>query len=125
MSEKIIHRISTILDHYGLSKSAFDKRLELGNNYIGSMIRREGNVGADVIEKIVRGFPEISPGWLIAGEGEMFRGNDVVNISRELDAPEYEKDLFELTLLKYLEKPRVKDKILKLMNDGEEQKKVN
>ena len=122
---KTVDRIGQFIEVKGISLNAFDKSIGRPAGYIGKQIRSKASIGSDIVETILRKYEELSPQWLISGEGEMFRGNDVVNISRDLDAPEYEKDLFELTLLKYLEKPRVKDKILKLMNDGEEQKKIN
>lgn len=120
-SEKIIHRVVKILKHYHISMNAFDVRLGLGNNYIGSMIRREGNIGSDVVEKIVRHFTEISPYWLITGEGEMLKGFYEENGLQ--DPPEnYSVDHFESALLKYLEKPRVKEKIKNLLKDEEGEK---
>lgn len=102
-----------------MSMNAFDVRLGLGNNYIGSMIRREANIGSDVLEKIVRNFTEINPTWLITGEGEMMKTRQAENFSFEDNTPQYEKDLFELTLLKYLDKPRIQDKIKNIMKDEE------
>lgn len=120
-TDKIIHRVSKILEHYRLSMNAFDIQLGLGNNYIGSMIRRQGNIGSDVVEKIVRHFPEISPEWFVTGEGDMFRDK---NENNTLNDPEtgYYQDQFEKALLQYLDKPKIKEKLKKILNDGEGEK---
>jgi len=85
------------------------------------MIRREGNVGSDVIEKIVRGFPEISIYWLLLGEGEMLR-NDITKGEVKEPASEYGQDPFEKMLLQYLDRPKIKEKLKILLKDGEKEK---
>lgn len=125
MSEKIIHRIAQIISHYRLSLNGFDAKMGLGNNYIGSMIRREGNVGSDVIQKIVSVYPEINLHWLVSGDGEMFETADKKQYLVGEAAAEYDTqgDLFELTLLKYLDRSSVQDKIKSIVRDeGREEK---
>lgn len=122
MPEKIIHRIQQIMDHYDLSKNAFDNRLGLGNNYIGSMIRREGNPGSDLIEKIVREWPEIDARWIVIGEGNMLleqkkEEDHSVKPNIMEHGGAYSNDLFEKTLSQYLNKPKIQEQINKLIDD--------
>ncbi|UOB16806.1 helix-turn-helix domain-containing protein [Abyssalbus ytuae] len=71
MEEKIIHRIDKIRKHYNMSYHAFDNLFGFSNGYIGGQIRKERNVGSDVIEKIFSHFTEINPQWFLTGKGEM------------------------------------------------------
>ena len=124
MPEKVIDRIEWILSHYKLSNRAFDLSIGKSNGYIGKQIERKASIGSDTLEKILHVYDDISPRWLVAGEGAKLRSKMEESFISE-EETSYETDFFELALLKYLEKPRVKDKILKLMNDGEEQREVN
>jgi hypothetical protein len=72
MSEKIIHRIDQIRKHYNLSYNAFDNLFGFSNGYIGVQIRKERNVGSDVIEKISCYFTDVNLKWFLTGKGRMF-----------------------------------------------------
>lgn len=49
----------------------FDKKIEASNGYIGKLIRTNGSVGGDVLQKIISVFPDINPTWLLTGDGDM------------------------------------------------------
>ena len=72
----IKERISQIIDYKGMNAYSFEKYCELANGYIKSV---NVDVGSTKLEKILRKLPEISPDWLIMGEGEMLRKDDNCN----------------------------------------------
>lgn len=109
MGGKVVHRIQEILDHYELSNRAFDLSIGMSNGYIGKQILKEASMGSDALEKILQVYPEISPGWLISGEGEMLRKNGVKEIIQE--------DYFLHALLKYLDNRSVKQKIISIIQN--------
>ena len=120
MPEKVIDRIERILSHYKLSNRAFDLSIGKSNGYIGKQIERKASIGSDALETILNVYNDISPQWLIAGEGEMLRKktseSDVFHLQDEQS--EYQKpDYFEDTILKYLEKDRVQKQINKLIDE--------
>lgn len=80
MGEKIIHRIDQIRKYYNLSYNAFDNLFGFSNGYIGGQIRKERNVGSDVIEKISCYFTDVNLKWFLTGKGKMFSEDErVVN----------------------------------------------
>ena len=95
----------------------FDLSVSASDGYIQRTYKNGSSVGSDLIEKILATYTDLNPYWLITGEGEMLRGNSTENLALESDVPDYETDLFELTFLKYLDRPRIKDKIRKIMSD--------
>ena len=72
----IKERISQIIDYKGMNAYSFEKYCELANGYIKSI---NVDVGSTKLERILRKLPEISPDWLILGEGEMLRKDDTCN----------------------------------------------
>lgn len=73
---KTIVRIKRFLDSQGISYNAFDTSIGAGNGYIGKQIKKEGSVGSDVLEKILSTYQNLSPRWLITGDGSMLLEND-------------------------------------------------
>ena len=122
MPETLLNRIQLIMSHYALSPRAFDLSIGKSNGYIGKQIKRGASIGSDTIETILHVYADISPSWLIAGEGEMFRRKDENTLKEP--GENYVKDYFEETLIKYLHNERVKDEIKNIVNlkrDGEEE----
>lgn len=65
----IKERIIQLIEVKGLNPYSFELQCGLSNGYIKSI---NVDVGSTKIEKILRKFPELSPTWLILGEGPMF-----------------------------------------------------
>ena len=59
-----------------MSINKFEKECGLSTGYIKNMRK---SVSPDKLQSIVQKFPELNPGWLMAGEGNMLKGN--VNVS--------------------------------------------
>lgn len=55
-----------------LKRSTFESETLMGNATIASAIKRDGNVSADMIEKILARYPHVNKDWLKTGKGEMF-----------------------------------------------------
>ena len=69
--EKTIHRIIKYLEYIGVSPSAYEKRLGLGNGSLKKQLKVSGSVGSDVVEKILSTDPSLNPNWLLTGQGSM------------------------------------------------------
>lgn len=117
--EKLIHRIKKFIDYKGLSMRKFDLSISASDGYTQRTLKNEGSVGSDILENIITSYPEINPYWLLAGEGEMIRSFAEKEGNETLNEPQasYENDFFEKTLLNYLEKPSIKNKIISLINN--------
>ena len=69
-------RISQIIETYNMTPHSFEMRCSLTNGYVRG-IKLE--IGSLKLEQILKNFPDISPDWLLLGEGEMLRKDDNCN----------------------------------------------
>ena len=69
---KTIHRIIELVSELNLSARQFDISIGTANGYILRMQKNNASVGSDVIERIVKEYPQINLVWLITGKGDMF-----------------------------------------------------
>ncbi len=69
---KAIHRILDLIAHLDVSARQFDLSIGTANGYTLRMHKNNASVGSDVIERIVKTYPQINLVWLITGKGEMF-----------------------------------------------------
>jgi hypothetical protein len=68
-------RIMEIIRHYGLNRNSFSIKIGLSSNSLIVRITNNPDAGMslDLIQKILKAFPDINPGWFVIGEGEMLR----------------------------------------------------
>ncbi len=71
---RIIDRVFQIIEYKNISVNKFSKIIGVSNSYFGK-IKEKGGISANIIESILREYEEISPEWLLLGEGEMLKGN--------------------------------------------------
>ncbi|MEH6537825.1 MAG: hypothetical protein V7719_15595 [Psychroserpens sp.] len=69
---KTIHRIMQSISALNMSARQFDISIGTANGYILRMEKNNASVGSDVIERIVKEYPQINLVWLITGKGDMF-----------------------------------------------------
>ncbi len=70
---KIIDRIVEFIEYKDLSMRAFESSLKLSNGYISKQRKSNGSVGSDIIERIIKTYPELNPLWLVTGNESMIR----------------------------------------------------
>ncbi len=70
---KTIDRLIQFIKFAGLSARQFDLSIGAGNGYTLRMKKNNASIGSDVIENILKVYPELNVVWLITGEGEMFK----------------------------------------------------
>jgi hypothetical protein len=94
---KAIERVYQYLKHKQIRPIRFEKANGFSNGYLGTQLKRKGNLGEDVVNRIVRNFPDISLEWLMLGNGDMLRSSKnskMVNEPSEEYGTDY-KDLAE------------------------------
>ena len=72
----ILDRIKQYIDYKGISVAAFEKSIGMSNASFGKCLKKGGAIGTDKLENILSVYPEISPNWLLTGNGDMLKGND-------------------------------------------------
>lgn len=118
---KTIDRIALFIEHQRISQNAFDISIGRPKGYIGKQTRSKASIGSDILETILRTYTNLNPQWLISGEGEMVKISEKEGEVKEPGA-EYKQDPFEKMLLQYLERPKIKEKLKNILNDGEGEK---
>jgi len=101
----ILERIKQYIDYKGISISAFEKSIGMGNASFGKSLKNGGAIGTDKLENILLIYPEISPDWLLTGTGKMLRSVDVTL------EPEDQKTLVDLVSSQKNEIKFLKDKL--------------
>lgn len=79
---KTIHRIMLVIKHLGISARQFDISIGTANGYILRMQKNNASVGSDVIERIVKLYPQVNLVWLITGKGDMLIARDIDTVSQ-------------------------------------------
>ena len=96
----IAQRVKEIISYKKLSILGFEKSIAVGNNSIGTAIKRNSNVSGDILSKILNIYTDISADWLLTGKGSMLRQAD--NCTTKIE--EFNKILEENYELKQVEK---------------------
>lgn len=79
----VIQRILQIIDYSGLGITEFSKSVGVSNGYFAKQKAKNANVGSQILEKIVKKYPDINVAWLLTGEGDMLVSRE--NISEKKD----------------------------------------
>lgn len=70
---KILGRLKEFIDYKGIPISTFERSIGMSNASFGKQLKKQGAIGSDKLENILSIYPDLSPLWLMTGEGEMLR----------------------------------------------------
>lgn len=70
---KSIERVYEYIDYKDLKPTRFEKELGLSNGYLGTQLKRKGNLGEEILNLIVDNCLDLNPEWLLTGRGEMLK----------------------------------------------------
>ena len=88
---KTIDRLVLFIKDLGLSARQFDMSIGTANGYTLRMHKNNASVGSDVIEKIIRTYPQINLVWLITGKGDMLVSKETKHNKKDVDLGALEK----------------------------------
>lgn len=71
----ILERIKQYIDNKSISVAAFEKSIGMSNASFGKCLKKGGAIGTDKLENILSVYPDISPNWLLTGNGTMLRNS--------------------------------------------------
>ncbi len=80
------------IKYAGLSARQFDISIGASNGYILRMQKNKASIGSDVIENILRTYPQLNVVWLLTGEGVMLNTEKASNFD-EFDSLPRDKQL--------------------------------
>ena len=81
---EIIERINKIIEKEGLTVSSFARKLGVVDQTIrGIVVQRRNKPGFDLIVRILQTFNWLSAEWLILGEGEMEKKENVPSVDNK------------------------------------------
>jgi hypothetical protein len=57
-------RINKLISEKNLNISSFEKKIGVGNNSIGTIIKKNSNVSGQILSKILNTFEDVNAEWL-------------------------------------------------------------
>jgi transcriptional regulator with XRE-family HTH domain len=79
-------RVKLIRKHLKLTQRELAKRLSISVGYLSDVENGKNKINIDIVSGIVLHFPEISPGWLLVGRGDMIiREQEILSENYSLD----------------------------------------
>ena len=124
---KTIDRLMQFIKQAGLSARQFDISIGASNGYTLRMSKNRASIGSDVIETILKTYPDLNVVWLLTGEGPMLKSQMEEEIlDFENLPPSKQKEIERIIEEKIREKQREELKeILKEVTEEIVQSKLN
>ncbi|TPG37526.1 helix-turn-helix transcriptional regulator [Flavobacterium pectinovorum] len=106
---KAIERFYQYLEYKGIKSTRFEKDNGLSNGYLGTQLKRNGNLGEEILNKLINNCLDINPAWLLTGKGSMVKtDNYAQNLNRDdSNYLEEQSPVFAATKSKKLQKPSI------------------
>lgn len=115
-------RLSYLIKNKEVSVLQFCKKYNFSYNSMNSIINNHRDIGINIISDLMEVFPNLNINWLIYGTGSVnYTISDNITQEHILDEPgeKYAEDSFENLILQYMDRPKVKKKLKKLVCDEE------
>lgn len=72
MEVTIYQRIKCVLEDKSLSVNALSKQISVAQATLNPQLRGDRTLAANIVEKILEAFPDVSAEWLMRGVGTMY-----------------------------------------------------
>ena len=123
---KTIDRLIQFINHIDMSARQFDISIGASNGYTLRMKKNQASIGSDVIETILKVYPQLNVAWLITGEGEMLKAKEVSEILEFEDLSKLKRTEIEQLIEKKIrsrQEIEIKSIIKEVSNEIEQMKK--
>jgi transcriptional regulator with XRE-family HTH domain len=87
----VASRIKFIIERHNISSGVFADKISISRSRLSHILTGRNNPSLEIITEILRSYPDISPDWLILGQGDMKRQVSDSTLPSEREFP---KDLF-------------------------------
>lgn len=77
MEATIYQRVKRILENKSISVNALSKQINVAQATLNPQLRGDRTLAANIVEKILNAFPDVSAEWLMRGVGTMYVKEDV------------------------------------------------
>ncbi|MGL4363608.1 MAG: hypothetical protein ACRCSB_00195 [Bacteroidales bacterium] len=84
----VAKRVGEFIEVKGISYYAFENLLGVSRGTISKSVKENKSIGSAILEKILAIFPELSPVWLLTGNGEMLQNADIpssINVGHSIN----------------------------------------
>lgn len=76
MEETIYQRVKCVLEDKSISINALSKQINVAQATLNPQLRGDRTLAANIVEKILNAFPDVSAEWLMRGIGTMYSNQD-------------------------------------------------
>lgn len=132
MEATIYQRVKLILGDKSISVNALSKQINVAQATLNPQLRGDRTLAANIVEKILTAFPDVSAEWLMRGIGTMYSNQDADDSSYMVaETPHHEEPKIEeshqddsVWKAKYEELEKRYDQLLSILGGGMRQANV-
>ena len=81
MEVTIYQRVKLVLEDKSISVNALSKQINVAQATLNPQLRGDRTLAANIVQKILTAFPDVSAEWLIRGVGTMYINQDADDYS--------------------------------------------
>lgn len=96
MEATIYQRVKLVLENKSISVNALSKQINVAQATLNPQLRGDRTLAANIVEKILTAFPDVSAEWLMRGIGTMYSNQDADDSSYMVaETPHHEEPKIE------------------------------
>ena len=126
MEVTIYQRVKLVLGDKSISVNALSKQINVAQATLNPQLRGDRTLAANIVEKILTAFPDVSAEWLMRGVGTMYSNQDADDSSYMVaETPHHEEPKIEeshqddsVWKAKYEELEKRYDQLLSILGGG-------
>ena len=81
MEMTIYQRVKCVLENKSISVNALSKKINVAQATLNPQLKGDRSLAANIVEKILTVFPDVSAEWLMRGVGTMYSNQDADDYS--------------------------------------------